>query len=285
MGQQKQESAQTVAGSRSADKRKRKITVGSVWSSRLYGNFEVIEYNWYKNVIIEFLDTGFKTKTEGGKIRAGNIKDKLSRSVCGVGFVGVGDFLAFVKRRPTKAYSKWHAMINRCYSDKYQKLKPTYKGCTVCDEWHNFQNFAKWFYENYPDDGEEYHLDKDLKLIGNKVYSPETCMFVSQRVNMFTVSAGASRGKYMIGVCLDSWSGKIRSDCSNPFTESSERLGYFETELEAHLAWRKRKSELAYELAMVQDRDEVKQALLSWRSALDGFEIHKIDTGNYYEAL
>jgi hypothetical protein len=76
-------------------------------------------------------------------------------------------------------------MLERCYSEKHRDKHSAYAECTVCDEWHCYQTFAKWYEENYYIiDGERIHLDKDILVKGNKVYSPETCMFVPQRINM-----------------------------------------------------------------------------------------------------
>ena len=32
-------------------------------------------------------------------------------------------------------YKKWKSMLERCYSDKYRERYPTYKSCSVCQEW------------------------------------------------------------------------------------------------------------------------------------------------------
>jgi hypothetical protein len=173
-----------------------------------------------------------------------------------------------------KSYAKWRGMLYRCYSKLSVEKQPTYIGCTVCDEWLDFQNFAEWFHNHYPKDGKIYEIDKDIKVPLNKVYSPEACIFVDDKVNSFVIDSGATRGRYMIGVTLHKKKGKLSSRCRNPITGIRENLGYFSDEIEAHLAWRKRKSELAYELAMIQDRDEVKQALLNWKEALDNNLIH-----------
>ncbi len=74
-------------------------------------------------------------------------------------------------------------MLERCYSEKRQKIQPTYKDCTVHADWRNYQLFAKWYYENYPSDGEKYDIDKDILVEGNRVYSPEACMFVTRKEN------------------------------------------------------------------------------------------------------
>lgn len=72
-------------------------------------------------------------------------------------------------------------MLKRCYLSKGKER--VYSDCEVCEEWRDFQEFASWFDENYPNDGRDYDLDKDIKVEGNRIYSPETCMFVSRQEN------------------------------------------------------------------------------------------------------
>ena len=142
-------------------------------------------------------------------------------------------------------YSKWTEMIKRCYSEKYQTNKPTYRGCTVCEEWLTFSNFKAWMEQQ---DWEGKQLDKDLLVKGNKVYSPDTCIFVDNIVNAFTTEREHGRGEYMIGVSWQKANRKFRAACSNT-NGKQEYLGLFDTELEAHLAWKKRKHEYACQLA------------------------------------
>lgn len=142
-------------------------------------------------------------------------------------------------------YDRWISMLRRCYSAKFHVKQPTYKGCKVCDEWLYFSNFHKWM-ENQDWEGKQ--LDKDLLLEGNKIYSPDTCVFVSPRVNIFINDHGRARGKYLIGVSWDKRNKKFRADCCNPFTKKKEYLGLFDTELEAHNAWLERKQEHCIEL-------------------------------------
>jgi len=77
-------------------------------------------------------------------------------------------------------YSAWHNMLKRCYNKGTQDKNPTYKGCSVCDEWLLFSNFKRWMDDNNYK-GE--HLDKDILKEGNKIYSPDTCYLVSNRIN------------------------------------------------------------------------------------------------------
>lgn len=80
------------------------------------------------------------------------------------------------------SYIKWTDMISRCYN-KHNKDYKTYgaRGITVCEEWKLFSNFAKWFGMNYISG---FVLDKDLLSTGSKIYSPETCVFISNKENI-----------------------------------------------------------------------------------------------------
>ena len=157
-------------------------------------------------------------------------------------------------------YRAWVDMLRRCYSAKYQEKYPTYVGCTVSKDWLTFTNFKSWMEKQ--DFGKDRHLDKDLLFEGNRIYSPETCVFVTQMVNKFTTDSGATRGDWLIGVCWHKRLEKFMSNCSNPFTKKREHLGYFASEKEAHEAWLKRKLELAKELAEIQTDERVAKALI-----------------------
>ena len=143
-------------------------------------------------------------------------------------------------------YVVWSSMLVRCYSEKEKLRLPTYKDCKVCDEWHTFSKFKAWMETQ---DWEGKDLDKDLLKEGNKVYSPEMCIFVDHKINTFVLDHGKGRGKYMIGVYLHKRINKFIARCSNPFNDKQESLGAFHTQLEAHLAWKARKHQLACQLA------------------------------------
>lgn len=150
-------------------------------------------------------------------------------------------------------------MLERCFSTKFQERNPSYKGCSVSEEWLRFSNFKSWMEAQ---DFEGMQLDKDLLIEGSKVYSAETCVFVTPTVNTFTVDRGASRGEWLIGVYWLKARQKFRADCNNPFTKKREYLGLFTCEQEAHQAWLTRKLELAYELAAIQTDPRVAKALI-----------------------
>ena len=149
------------------------------------------------------------------------------------------------KRTICPFYQTWRNLLYRCYSPKIHKRNPTYVNCSVCDDWKIFSNFKSWMSQQ---DWIGKQLDKDLLYPNNKLYSPETCAFVQRSVNMFVVDNIGYRGNYLIGASLDKVTGKFSSNCSKG-RGKYVWLGRFETELEAHLAWKAYKHQLACKLA------------------------------------
>ena len=166
----------------------------------------------------------------------GEIKCPYEHSVYGIGCMGEGEYKVSENGKNTRVYHTWHSMLERCYSEKYQEKYPTYNGCTVCEEWLNFQNFAKWYDENsYEVNNEKMNLDKDILVKHNKIYSPDTCIFVPQAINKLFVKCDRSRGDSVIGTSL--YKGKYQVKCQvfNPETGKSknEYLGYYDTQEKA----------------------------------------------------
>lgn len=157
-------------------------------------------------------------------------------------------------------YLAWRNMILRCYSKELHLIRPTYAGCSVLDEWLLFSNFRKWMDSK---DWKGKHIDKDILLPGNKIYSPDFCVFISPELNMFLTDRGNDRGSYPIGASWDSQSKKFKSSCSNPFSGRLENLGRYETADEAHKAWVVRKNQHACVYADMQEDSRVSKALRS----------------------
>lgn len=164
------------------------LKIGSVYSSNSCGDFKIVNHEVSNSVDVEFLSTGYKASFTPRNITDGGVKDKLHPSVFGVGFFGDGLHRSRDHGGVSKAYRAWTGMLERCYCPKLQKKHPTYACVTAIKDWHNFQNFAEWFGRNYIDGS---HLDKDINQRGvkYKVYSPETCVFVSSKDNSVEASA------------------------------------------------------------------------------------------------
>lgn len=149
-------------------------------------------------------------------------------------------------------YQTWTNMLQRCYGDKWHERHPSYRGCSVCQEWLRFSNFKNWMEHQ---DWENKQLDKDLLFPGNKIYSPTTCAFVSKRINTFLIESNAARGELPIGVYYMKKSKHRKSELNKPYSAcvkisgKKKHIGYFSTPEEAHQAWLTAKLELAKNLA------------------------------------
>ena len=205
-------------------------------------------------------------------IKKTNLGEKKSKLVYGVG-INDADYIVQLREtiescsgKPRRKliwscpfYSRWVNMLQRCYSEKYQQLHPSYVDCVVVEEWKTFSNFKAWMETQ---DWKGKHLDKDLLFNKNKVYGPDTCLFVREVVNKFLNERDASRGEFPIGVNWDNNLNKFRSTCRNPFTGKKEHLGLFSTAIQAHHAWRERKQQLAKLLAAIQTDPRIAKALV-----------------------
>jgi len=186
---------------------------------------------------------------------------KKTRLVFGI---GINDANYVVKPRingkmvTCPFYETWKSMLKRCYSAKYQAKNPTYIGCEVVPEWLSFMTFRSWMVER---DWQGRELDKDILVPGNKVYSPSTCVFVSDGLNKFTTDSGAARGEWPIGVYWHRQNGKFMAHCRNPFSGKQEYLGYFTCPDAAHEAWRSRKHALALQIAVLHADPRIAAAL------------------------
>lgn len=174
--------------------------VGEKWMTNEGYYVKIIEWFGVTNCSIQFEDQNILKNIQYRALKRGNVKNPYHPSICGVGYIGIGKYTPYKDKTPIRVYNRWRAMIQRCYSDNFQESHPTYIGCSVDEHWHNFQNFAEWYEEGYKQD---YQLDKDILIKGNKIYSPETCCLVPREINMAFVNASKSRGTLPIGVTFD----------------------------------------------------------------------------------
>ena len=188
------------------------------------------------------------------EVKSNRVKNKL---VLGVG-VNDADYLTSSKIKgkvyECPFYRRWSAMLGRCYSKSYQKNQMSYVGCTVCNEWLTFSSFKSWMIKQ---DWKGRHLDKDILTQGNKIYSPEFCLFVSSKVNTIFSNRAASRGDYPLGVSMHHGTGKYHAKCS------TTHLGLFDNALLAHKAYKVAKYKMIADLANRQP-EPLKTAMLNY---------------------
>jgi hypothetical protein len=197
----------------------------------------IANYNGCMDIDIYFpkYDWTFKN-AKYQHFKNGDIKCPYDKSVYDVGYIGEGKYKVNKNGKNTRVYSTWRHMLQRCYSEKFQEKHPTYITCEASEEWHNFQNFAKWYNENYYEiEGERMDLDKDILVKHNKIYSPETCIFVPQTINKLFVKCDRSRGESVIGTTPVNGKYQVKCYLLNPKTGKSknEYLGYYDSQEKA----------------------------------------------------
>lgn len=219
---------------------------GKVLPSNNSGEFKILEYKGTNNVLIKFVNTGTELEVSLSNIKKGSVKDPYYPSVYGVGYFGIGEYSS----RPTSngpqciCYKRWKEMIGRCYCKECAEYN-SYgaRGVTVCDSWLNYQNFARWWEENYL--GEEYDLDKDVINKNSKQYNPENCCFLPREINTALTSRRRERGDLPIGVRIKD--GAIIAQIN--YMGSKKHLGTFKTIEEAFQAYKKEKEKCLKEYA------------------------------------
>lgn len=150
-------------------------------------------------------------------------------------------------------YSRWYDMIRRCYNKRALSKRNSYEKVTVCEDWAVFSKFKDWMSKQ---DWENKVLDKDL--LSGIEYSPTTCLFIPESVNVFikdrVKNKANKRGSY-----YHSRDKVYESYCSNQFTKRLEYLSRFKNEDDAHNAWKVRKLELCLEF---HDRGIINKTIL-----------------------
>lgn len=199
----------------------------------------IVEYRTNKDIDVYFpkYDWTFMGATYQS-FKNGQIKCPYERTVYGVGYFGEGNYKASENRKHSRVYKTWNHILERCYSDKFQEKHPTYIGCEVSEEFHDFQNFGEWDSENfYQIEGERMELDKDILVKHNKIYSPENCIYVPQTINLLFTKRQNDRGGNPIGVSYHKRDRIYQVNCNliNPKTGKSKGkyLGYYETQEKA----------------------------------------------------
>lgn len=233
------------------------IKIGCAFTNNLGSTATVIEYIDRDNIVVMFDD---KRKTictfYANALRKGSFKNPYQPSVFGVGYLGVGKYKASDNNRPTKESTVWRDMLRRCYQDDFIARNPSYIGCSVHPDWHNFQVFAEWLTNNkYHNLG--YQLDKDIVNVGNKVYSEKDCRLVPLQINTLLTDCRASRGLYPQGVRLCSWGKKYRASVRCGSGKGRSHLGSYDTPEEASKVYKEAK------------KQQIKQRAIEWKGRID----------------
>lgn len=191
-------------------------------------------------------------------LKRGVFRNKNKKTVFGKGYIGFGR-PSKVDGKHIKSYRVWYSMLERCYSGKYD----TYDKVEVCDEWLSYQNFADWFDSSNYKDG--YELDKDLKQYGteNKIYSPNTCIFLPQRINTFIRSMRRTNITGEIGISYHNSHKKWRAQ-TNDFDTGKNIVKYATNKEEALLIYKElRKIQIEKAKQYMRNLNEFNEDIIS----------------------
>lgn len=221
----------------------REKRIGEIGYNNFGSKMMIIDYNTNIDMIVEFQDEyKIRKHTSYQKFMKGNVHNPYDRTMRGVGYIGVGKFQPHDN---AKMYTSWANMFERSYNKKFKNIHNTYNDCIVDKRFHCFQDFGVWFNDNYYEiENETMCLDKDILYKGNKIYGPETCIFVPDFINKIFPRSDATRGGLPIGVSY------VSCETTNCFAAScsiyDENLGYrkkkhlgtFDNEYDAFLAYK-----------------------------------------------
>lgn len=165
---------------------------------------KIIDYFNNKKVLVQFQDEyHYKMFTSYDNFIKGKPKNPFNKNICNVGMIGD----KYNIKKCKKEYEVWKHMIRRSFDDKFKNINTTYKDVTCCNEWLCFTNFYEWIYtqENFDrwSNNDDWALDKDIIIKGNKIYSPDTCCLVPQYVNTLFIKCDGLRGMNPIGTHYD----------------------------------------------------------------------------------
>lgn len=164
----------------------------------------------------------------------GKIKTISSR-VYGVGindFYGPIHFHIDGKEVVCPFYSRWVAILSRCYSERVKKTCPSYEGCYVCDDWVYFSRFRSWMEKQ---NWEGFDLVRDFPFGKSRCFSPETCDFLPTSVTGIVKYSNSRKSGLPLGVYHDKSRNKFRACLT--VNNKTISLGRFDSPTEAHKCW------------------------------------------------
>lgn len=161
------------------------------------------------------------------------------------------------KRVTCPYYRVWVNILVRVFDQKLHAVRPTYRECSITDEWLLFSNFRKWMEKQ---DWHEKELDKDLLIPGNREYKPDACIFIPSEINSLLLDSNASRGAYSQGVSYIKRMKKFRAGTS--MGGENKFLGHFNTVEEAESVYKIAKAVVFARAAAKQSDPRIIHALM-----------------------
>ena len=145
-----------------------------------------------------------------------------------------------------KAEKIWQGVVRRVGKHK------SYLNCTIA--WESLREFRQWAVGQIGFDRPGWELDKDILVKGNRIYGPDTCVFVPPDVNLVLSGCykAKQRGQYPIGVCFNKGSGMFVAQMSDRQNAGLDKyLGSFATVEEAFACYKATKEARIKKLALL----------------------------------
>lgn len=227
------------------------------WRTSKEGYEYFVESVWAKGTGTSYVARiiwfcGQEVEIDLSKIIYNNIAYYNMPRFYGVGCRGYGRFKSKINGRTTPEFEAWGGMLDRVYptSELDKEKFKSYDGCSVFDDWKNFQKFSDWYtkqqgYGKKCKNGRHWSLDKDIIIPGNKVYHPDGCAIVPQKINSFLKRRESSTGLSGVRVKAN----KFHSQCLHPITGKKVHGGTFNSAIEAENSYFEMKNEFAKILA------------------------------------
>ena len=249
---------------------KRNKVIGKDFETNNCGKCFVVDYKSARDITVIFYEPFYVTNCEMSNLRKGEVCNPFYPKVYGKGYVGVGKYDSKTHRG---AYNIWKGVLQRVYTTRH----PSYNNTGVCNDWHNFQNFADWCYSqkffNAKDiKGKSYHLDKDILNTGIKIYSPETCCFVPSEINGLLIMYNTANkpSDLPLGVKFEPPTNGGNARYSSKLSVGGRKnkyLGYFNTQEDAFQVYKEARKSYIKEVAEKwkgKIDDKVYKTLISW---------------------
>lgn len=166
--------------------------------------------------------------------------------VCGIGIYEPRVLCMTETPEVRKAYRMWNSMLQRA-STKYIEQRPSYAGTTVDPAFVRFADFYAWAINQAGFGADDAQLDKDLLRKGNRVYGPDTCVFLPLRVNSLLITHASRRGELPVGVGHGRTPGTYEARVRDGIVKIS--LGTYRDVGSAFAAYKRGKEELIRRIA------------------------------------
>lgn len=222
------------------------VKTGDTFTTRDGLVCNVIGYRNSTDVDIMFVDSGYSTNVNACSVYNGvNLRDPYYKYLFDVGYTGTGHSVTTGSGENTRHYGIWAALLTRCYSKR--TVYRTYFDCYVEEYLHNYSNFY-----NFVDPMEGfhlgYHMDKDLLVRGNKVYSRDTVSYLPHIINVAIQGSKTNRKLDLpAGVFYRKDNGKYRA-ISGEYGKNVN-CGHFDDPMKAFRAYKESKEKYLKELA------------------------------------